>query len=121
MAVWTGYDYPKTQSSVKTLSIFRDFMEVIHKGKEKVEFKTASNVITKQTETQPETTTSEEQETSTKQETTSRVQATTKEQIQKTTADNTSTSTKATEKTTENKTKHTGEWDAPTQTDKVIE
>jgi len=56
MAVWTGYDYPKTQSSVKTLSIFRDFMEVIHKGKEKVEFKTASNVITKQTETQPETT-----------------------------------------------------------------
>ena len=30
-------------------------------------------------------------------------------------------STKATEKTTENKTKHTGEWDAPTQTDKVIE
>ena len=101
MAVWTGYDYPKTQSSVKTLSIFRDFMEVIHKGKEKVEFKTASNVITKQTETQPETTTSEEQETSTKQETTSRVQATTKEQIQKTTADNTSTSTKATEKTTE--------------------
>lgn len=44
-----------------------------------------------------------------------------KEQIQKTTADNTSTSTKATEKTTENKTKHTGEWDAPTQTDKVIE
>lgn len=121
MAVWTGYDYPKTQSSVKTLSIFRDFMEVIHKGKEKVEFKSASNVITKQTETQPETTTSEEQETSTKQETTSRVQATTKEQIQKTTADNTSTSTKATEKTTENKTKHTGEWDAPTQTDKVIE
>ena len=62
MAVWTGYDYPKTQSSVKTLSIFRDFMEVIHKGKEKVEFKSASNVITKQTETQPETTTSEEQE-----------------------------------------------------------
>ena len=121
MAVWTGYDYPKTQSSVKTLSIFRDFMEVIHKGKEKVEFKTASNVITKQTETQPETTTAAEQETSTQQETTSRVQATTKEQIQKTTADNTSTSTKATEKTTENKTKHTGEWDAPTQTDKVIE
>ena len=33
----------------------------------------------------------------------------------------TTEATKATEKTTENKTKHTGEWDAPTQTDKVIE
>ena len=36
MAVWTGYDYPKTQSSVKTLSIFRDFMEVIHKERRRL-------------------------------------------------------------------------------------
>ena len=126
MAVWTGYDYPKTQNSVKTISIFRDFMEAVHKGKEKVEFKTASGVTTKQTKTETQSQTQEET-TATEEETTTttQVQATTQSQTQKTTAANTaSSSAKATEKRTQagtDATKRTGEWDAPTQTDKAAQ
>ena len=124
MAVWTGYDYPKTQNSVKTISIFRDFMEAVHKGKEKVEFKTASGVTTKQTKTETQTQTQEET-TATEEETTTQIQATTQSQTQKTTAANTaSSSAKATEKRTQagtDATKRTGEWDAPTQTDKAAQ
>lgn len=123
MAVWTGYDYPKTQSSVKTLSIFRDFMEVVHQGKAKVEFKAASNVATKQT--QPETQSETEPETTTKEESTTMTQTTRPTiptETEKTTVDNAATTSKETTKTTESdNTRHTGEWDAPTQTDKVVE
>lgn len=127
VAVWTGYDYPKTQSSVKTLSIFRDFMEVVHQGKAKVEFKAASNVATKQTqpETQPETQSETEPETTAKEESTTMTQTTRPTiptETEKTTVDNAATTSKETTKTTESdNTRHTGEWDAPTQTDKVVE
>lgn len=125
MAVWTGYDYPKTQNSVKTISIFRDFMEAVHKGKEKVEFKTASRVTTKQTETETQSQTQEETKATEEETTTTQVQATTQSQTQKTTAANTaSSSAKATEKRTQagtDATKRTGEWDAPTQTDKAAQ
>ena len=46
-AIWMGYDYPKTLSSVKTLAIFKDFMYDIHKDKKKVEFKTANGSYTR--------------------------------------------------------------------------
>mgnify|MGYP000513725486 FL=1 len=125
MAVWTGYDYPKTQNSVKTISIFRDFMEAVHKGKEKVEFKTASGVTTKQTKTETQSQTQEETTATEEETTTTQVQATTQSQTQKTTAANTaSSSAKATEKRTQagtDATKRTGEWDAPTQTDKAAQ
>lgn len=128
MAVWTGYDYPKTQSSVKTLSIFRDFMEVVHKGKEKVEFKSASGVIKKQTETQTETQSQTEAETTTQQETSTTAQAATKNTTQPTTVsgnnsnNNASTAAKATQQQTEEaKTKYTGEWNVPTQGDRVVQ
>lgn len=125
MAVWTGYDYPKTQNSVKTISIFRDFMEAVHKGKEKVEFKTASGVTTKQTKTETQSQTQEETTATEEETTTTQVQATTQSQTQKTTAANTaSSSEKATEKRTQagtDATKRTGEWDAPTQTDKAAQ
>lgn len=128
MAVWTGYDYPKTQSSVKTLRIFRDFMEVVHKGKEKVEFKSASGVIKKQTETQTETQSQTEAETTTQQETSTTAQAATKNTTQPTTVsgnnsnNNASTTAKATQKQTEEaKTKYTGEWNVPTQGDRVVQ
>ena len=125
MAVWTGYDYPKTQNSVKTISIFRDFMEAVHKGKEKVEFKTASRVTTKQTKTETQSQTQEETTATEEETTTTQVQATTQSQTQKTTAANTaSSSAKATEKRTQagtDATKRTGEWDAPTQTDKAAQ
>lgn len=123
-AIWTGYDYPKTQNSVKTLNIFHDFMETIHKGKDKVEFKAASNVVTKQTE--KETQSQTEEETTTQQETTTQIQTTVQAQTQKTTANNNSaTSSSAaqnkTDKATEATTRNQGEWTAPTQTDKVIQ
>lgn len=132
MAVWTGYDYPKTQSSVKTLSIFRDFMEAVHKGKEKVEFKSASGVIKKQTETQTETQSQTEAETTTQQETSTTVQAATKNTTQPTTVsgnnngnnsnNNASTAAKATQQQTEEaKTKYTGEWNVPTQGDRIVQ
>lgn len=132
MAVWTGYDYPKTQSSVKTLSIFRDFMEVVHKGKEKVEFKSASGVIKKQTETQTETQSQTEAETTTQQETSTTAQAATKNTTQPTTVsgnnngnnsnNNASTAAKATQQQTEEaKTKYTGEWNVPTQGDRIVQ
>ncbi len=124
MAVWTGYDYPKTQNSVKTISIFRDFMEAVHKGKEKVEFKTASGVTTKQTKTETQSQTQEETTATEEETTTTQVQATTQSQTQKTTAANTASSSKATEKRTQagtDATKRTGEWDAPTQTDKAAQ
>lgn len=128
MAVWTGYDYPKTQSSVKTLSIFRDFMETVHKGKEKVEFKSASGVIKKQTETQTETQSQTEAETTTQQETSTTAQAATKNTTQPTTVsgnnsnNNASTAAKATQQQTEEaKTKYTGEWNVPTQGDRVVQ
>lgn len=128
MAVWTGYDYPKTQSSVKTLSIFRDFMETVHKGKEKVEFKSASGVIKKQTETQTETQSQTEAETTTQQETSTTAQAATKNTTQPTTVsgnnsnNNASTAAKATQQQTEEaKTKYTGEWNVPTQGDRIVQ
>ncbi len=132
MAVWTGYDYPKTQSSVKTLSIFRDFMEAVHKGKEKVEFKSASGVIKKQTETQTETQSQTEAETTTQQETSTTAQAATKNTTQPTTVsgnnngnnsnNNASTAAKATQQQTEEaKTKYTGEWNVPTQGDRIVQ
>ena len=132
MAVWTGYDYPKTQSSVKTLSIFRDFMEAVHKGKEKVEFKSASGVIKKQTETQTETQSQTEAETTTQQETSTTAQAATKNTTQPTTVsgnnngnnsnNNASTAVKATQQQTEEaKTKYTGEWNVPTQGDRIVQ
>lgn len=136
MAVWTGYDYPKTQSSVKTLSIFRDFMEAVHKRKEKVEFKSASGVIKKQTETQTETQSQTEAETTTQQETSTTAQAATKNTTQPTTVsgnnnnnnngnnsnNNASTAAKATQQQTEEaKTKYTGEWNVPTQGDRIVQ
>jgi penicillin-binding protein 4 len=118
-AIWMGYDYPKTLSSVKTLAIFKDFMYDIHKDKKKVEFKTANGSYTKKNQTETETQSQTEEQTTTQQETTT-VTPTTKAATtthQATTKAQTPTTQQAATKTQQTKEQKTGEWEAPTKED----
>lgn len=118
-AIWMGYDYPKTLSSVKTLAIFKDFMYDIHKDKKKVEFKTANGSYTKKNQTETETQSQTEEQTTTQQETTT-VTPTTKAATttqQATTKAQAPTTQQAATKTQQTKEQKTGEWEAPTKED----
>ena len=118
-AIWMGYDYPKTLSSVKTLAIFKDFMYDIHKDKKKVEFKTANGSYTKKNQTETETQSQTEEQTTTQQETTT-VTPTTKAATttqQATTKAQTPTTQQAATKTQQTKEQRTGEWEVPTKED----